>query len=198
MALQLKPATARGEATRHHLLTAAEHEFGAKGFHGASVSSITQRAGLAQGTFYLYFRTKEEIFVNLVRDIGRQLRAHLSQATAKSRNRLDAERLGMEAFLQFTARHRGLYRIVQESRFVDETVYREYYEILARGYADGLARAAARGELAPGDAEVRAWAIMGIGHFLGLRYCLWGKTQLSSQVLDAVMDFIAHGMGPKS
>ena len=64
------PATARGEATRRKLLDAAEKEFGGKGFHAASVSSITTRADVGQGTFYLYFHSKEEIFVTLVRDIG--------------------------------------------------------------------------------------------------------------------------------
>lgn len=194
----LKPVTARGEATRRRLLNAAEQEFGAKGYHGASVSSITQRADIAQGTFYLYFHSKEEMFVTLVRDIGHQLRAHSAQAIGKATNRLEAERLGLEAFLQFTARHRGLYRIVQESQFVDPQIFREYYEKLAEGYAEALASAARKGELTEGDAETRAWSMMGIGHFLGLKWCLWQKKQPPQEVLDEVMGFITHGMGPKS
>ena len=194
----LKPVTARGEATRRRLLNAAEQEFGAKGYHGASVSSITQRADIAQGTFYLYFHSKEEMFVTLVRDIGHQLRAHSAQAIGKATNRLEAERLGLEAFLQFTARHRGLYRIVQESQFVDPQIFREYYEKLAEGYGEALASAARKGELTDGDAETRAWSMMGIGHFLGLKWCLWQKKQPPQQVLDEVMGFITHGMGPKS
>src|SRR6185503_20606417 len=96
------PVTARGEATRRRLLNAAEMEFGTRGYHGASVSSITQRADIAQGTFYLYFRSKEEMFLTLVRDIGHQLRAHTAQAIAGAKERLEAERLGLEAFLDFT------------------------------------------------------------------------------------------------
>lgn len=194
----LKPVTARGEATRRRLLNAAEQEFGAKGYHGASVSSITQRADIAQGTFYLYFHSKEEMFVTLVRDIGHQLRAQSAQAVARATSRLEAERLGLEAFLQFTTRHRGLYRIVQESQFVDPQIFREYYEKLAEGYAEALAAAARKGELAEGDAEVRAWAMMGIGHFLGLKWCLWQKKQPPQEVLDEVMRFVTRGMGPQT
>lgn len=190
------PVTARGEATRRRLLTAAEQEFGAKGYHGASVSSITQRADAAQGTFYLYFRSKEELFLTLVRDIGHQLRAHSAQAIAKAGNRVEAEKLGMEAFLDFAVKHRGLYRIVQESQFVDPQVFREYYEKLAEGYGAALDRAARDGELAPGNAEVRAWSMMGIGHFVGMRWCLWQKKQPSPEVLDEVMRFVTRGMGP--
>lgn len=194
----LKPVTARGEATRRRLLNAAEQEFGTKGYHGASVSSITQRADIAQGTFYLYFHSKEEMFVTLVRDIGHQLRAHSAQAIAGATDRLEAERRGLEAFLAFTTRHRGLYRIVQESQFVDPQIFREYYEKLAEGYAEALGAAARKGELAPGDAEVRAWSMMGIGHFLGMKWCLWQKKQPTQEVLDEVMGFITHGMGPKT
>jgi AcrR family transcriptional regulator len=186
----LKPVTARGEATRRRLLIAAEQEFGAKGYHGASVSSITQRADIAQGTFYLYFHSKEEMFVTLVRDIGHQLRAHASQAIAKAGSRL-------EAFMQFTAKHRGLYRIVQESQFVDPQIFREYYEKLAEGYGAALAAAARKGELAEGDADTRAWSMMGIGHFLGMKWCLWQKKQPPPEVIDEVMKLITDGMGPK-
>ena len=91
----LKPATAKGETTRRRLLAAAEHQFGEKGFHGASISSITLRAGAAQGTFYLYFRSKEEIFLTLVQDIGHQLRAQSTTAINKAKNRMEAERLGL-------------------------------------------------------------------------------------------------------
>lgn len=192
-----KPVTARGEATRRRLLNAAETEFGTRGYHGASVSSITQRAEIAQGTFYLYFRSKEEMFLTLVRDIGHQLRAHSAQAIARATNRMDAERLGLEAFFQFTTKHRGLYRIVQESQFVDPQIFREYYEKLAEGYGAALEKAARNGELTKGDAATRAWAMMGIAHFLGMRYCLWQKQVPPPEVLDEVMGFIAKGMAPR-
>lgn len=192
-----KPVTARGEATRRRLLNAAEIEFGTRGYHGASVSSITQRAEIAQGTFYLYFRSKEEMFLTLVRDIGHQLRAHSAQAIARAGNRMEAERLGLEAFFQFTTKHRGLYRIVQESQFVDPQIFREYYERLAEGYTAALEKAARSGELAKGDAATRAWAMMGISHFLGMRYCLWQKQVPPPEVVDEVMGFIAKGMAPR-
>lgn len=192
-----RPRTARGEATRGRILRAAEREFGDKGYHGASVAGITTRGGVAQGTFYLYFPGKEAIFRELVRDIGRQLRRAMSAAASTGRNRLEAERQGLEAFIAFVSAHPRLYRIVQEAQFVDEQVYREYYLNIARGYTAALARAAERGELAPGDAEIRAWALMGIGHFLGLRYCLWQGRPPADETFAGVMDFIAHGMAPR-
>ena len=93
-----QPVTARGEATRQKLLDAAELEFGAKGFSKASVSSITGRAEVGQGTFYLYFPSKESVLKELVRRMGRELRRALSEATVGLEDRLEVERAGLVAF----------------------------------------------------------------------------------------------------
>ena len=66
-------AIARGRRTLRLLLDAAAEEFGEKGFHEASISQITQRAGIAIGSFYTYFDSKEEVFTALVRDLSGHL-----------------------------------------------------------------------------------------------------------------------------
>ena len=198
MLKELIPVTARGEATRRKLLAAAETEFGAKGFHHASVSSITGQAGVGQGTFYLYFRSKEEIFANLVREIGQNLRHTIARVERQLSDRMGIERRSLEAFLEFAQEHPGLFRIVQEAQFVDEHAFRDYYERLADGYGQALQGAAARGELLPGDAEVRAWSLLGIGHFLGMRYCLWDRRLPESHVVDEAMQLIGHGIAPRA
>lgn len=188
------PATARGEATRRKLMEAAEKDFGEKGFHAASVSSITHRAGVGQGTFYLYFRSKEEIFAMLVSEIGQELRRRMSSAINSSANLEEATQGGISAFLAFAQKHPGLFRIVQESQFVDEPSYREYYHLLEQGCRAGLMEAQQRGYIGAGDAEVRAWAIIGITHFLGLRYCLWQGRLPEDAVLQDVTQFIARAL----
>lgn len=193
-AAALIPATARGEATRKRLLAAAEKEFGEQGFHGASIASITQRARVAQGTFYLYFRSKEELFSTLVRETGAALRREMRKAVEAAPDRAAAERAGLNSFLDFALAHPGLYRLVQEAQFVDEPAFREYYERVAEGYGALLDEAAGRGELTPGEGRERAWAIMGIGHFLGLRHCLWRGARPPKKALDQAVEFIAHGM----
>lgn len=192
-----RPATRRGEATLRRLLDAAEREFGEHGFHAASVSAITARAKVSQGTFYIYFPGKDAIYVAVVREIGHALRKHMALAAVQGATPMDAQRAGLEAFLAFVQQHPGMYRIVQEAQFVDEAVFREYYERLAEGFARSLQRNAAAGAFAPGDAQVRAWAIMGLGHFLGLRYCLWQQRLPDPGVMDAAMDFIGQGMAPR-
>lgn len=194
MSVLPRPSTARGEATRRKLLDAAEAEFGENGFARTSVSAITRRAGVAQGTFYLYFPGKSDALRELVRDMGHQLRHALAEATVGAGHRLEVERRGLEAFIAFALAHQNLYKVVMESQFVDDSIYREYYQTLADAYATNLASAQERGEIRAGDASAQAWALMGIAHFLGLRYAIWQHTSPPPETLRETLEMVAHGL----
>ncbi len=60
------PPTAKGRATRQAILEAAEEVFGELSYDRASIAEITRRAGVAQGTFYVYFADKKAAFIELV------------------------------------------------------------------------------------------------------------------------------------
>ena len=59
---------------RRELLDAALAEFSDKGYHGAQISDIIARADVARGTFYLYFKSKREIFGCLLDEIFIQVK----------------------------------------------------------------------------------------------------------------------------
>ena len=193
------PKTARGARTRAKILAAAEDAFGSMGYHQAGVSDITRMAGVAQGTFYTYFASKEDTLRELVRDMGLKLRAHLASEAKNANNRIEAEGLGLKAFLQYVAANPSLYRVLQEAQFVDESIYREYYESFGRGYLRMLANATNKGEIRPGNDEVRIWALMGLSNFLGLRFALWEQDVPLDEVVDTITDLLNHGLalGPK-
>lgn len=192
------PRTDRGRKTLRRLLEAAAHEFGERGFHDAAITGITQRAGVALGTFYTYFESKEELFRALVRDMSNATRAHVAEAARGAPDRLTAERRGLAAFIAFVRRHPELYRIIEESQFVAEDAYRAHYLTFAEGYRRNLASARSRGEIAGGEDgeadELRAWALIGISVFLGMRYGLWNRDLEPEQVADFAIDFVSEGL----
>ncbi|MHC0038871.1 TetR/AcrR family transcriptional regulator [Pseudoneobacillus sp. C159] len=57
---------ANGEQSRAQLLAIAAEEFAEKGYYETKISTLVQRAGLTQPTFYLYFTSKEAIFQELI------------------------------------------------------------------------------------------------------------------------------------
>ncbi len=177
-------------------MAAAEEVFGTKRYHGASIVDITQAAGVAQGTFYVYFPSKLAIFRELVTDLSNAMRRHIAQSVAGLDDRLAIERAGIRAFIAFVKKHKYLYRIVREAETVDEDLYRWYYRTLAKGYSAGLAQAVERGQVRALDAEAMAFALMGVSDFLGMRWVLWEDREPPEAFFEATMSFIEDGLRP--
>jgi AcrR family transcriptional regulator len=178
------PRTPRGERTLRKILDAAREEFGERGFSDSSIVGITQRAGVALGTFYTYFDSKEALFQALVRDMSAQVRDNVGPVLGEAEDALDGERRALEAFLKFAHDHRDIYRIIDESEFVEPEVYREHYETTATRIAARLKAARDKGEI--GDSfsdknlDVLAWGMMGANVFLGLRFAVWDDAEEKS------------------
>lgn len=196
----------RGERTRRRLLEAAEEVFAQLGYHDASIVKITEAAGVAQGTFYVYFESKQEIFDELVDDLNRRVRHAMSEGAAQGTTRAEAERLGFRAFFAFTAEHPGLYRVVRQAEFVSPRALQRHYERIAEGYVEGLRKAIGDGEIVEQDAEVAAWALMGIGELLGMRWLLWGDPddpdapagEVDDEAFEQMFAFIQRGLGART
>ncbi len=204
------PRTARGEQTRRRILEAAEHVFAEHGYTESSVSRITERAGVGQGTFYLYFDSKLDVFDELVEDLNHRVRQAMSEGARGATTRLEAEREGFAAFFRFTAEHPALYRVVREAEFVSPGALRLHYTRIVEGYIDGLREAQLDGEIGDIDPTVAAWALMGIGEMIGMRWVLWGNGDgpgddadptasgtdaVPEHVLDEMMRFIGGALG---
>lgn len=168
-----EPRTARGRETRRRLLEAAEAVFAEQGYTDASVVKITERAGVGQGTFYLYFDSKLELFEELVDDLNRRVRRAMSDGAARGTTRLEAEAEGFREFFRFTAEHPALYRVIREAEYVAPGAMRRHYTRIVTGYIEGLTAAREAGEIGGIDPTVAAWALMGVGEMIGMRWVLW-------------------------
>jgi AcrR family transcriptional regulator len=188
------PRTARGERTLRALLDAAAIEFGEKGFHDGSISGITSRAGVALGSFYTYFDSKDAIFQALVRDMSDRVRDHVGPVVAGTKGALAIERAALHAFLDFARAHKEIYRIIDEAEFVDPASFRTHYQVTADRILARLRAGAAAGEVRGDVSEVDAWAIMGMNVFLGLRFGVWDDSAEAGGLADAANRLLARGI----
>lgn len=194
--LDKTPRTARGERTRRAILDAAAAEFGEKGFHDGSISGITRRASVALGSFYTYFDTKDAVFRALVNDMSARVRDYVTPRIADAPDQLAAEKAGLLSFLEFARANKEIYRIVDESEFVDQAAYREHYETTVGRVHARLQSAAIRGEVRTDVDEIHAWAIVGMNVFLGLRYGVWDESIDAEQVATVANDMVRRGLKP--
>lgn len=189
-----QPRTDRGRRTRRAILDAAAAEFGEKGFHDTAISGITARAGVALGSFYTYFDSKDALFRDLVADLSDQVRDRVAPALQGAADGLAAERAGLTAFLGFVREHQEIYRIIDEAEFVDPASFRRHYAGTADRIASRLSAAAAKGEIRADAGEVHAWAVMGMNVFLGLRYGVWSQDGEIAEIADTASELLRHGL----
>src|SRR3954464_13265978 len=71
------------KARRNQILDAATQVFAAKGFHGATIRQIAQQAEIADGTIYIYFKTKTDLLLGILNRLNESERhkADMTQAT---------------------------------------------------------------------------------------------------------------------
>lgn len=188
------PRTDRGRRTLRKLLDAAAAEFGERGFHEASISGITRRAGTALGSFYTYFESKDALFRALVADMSAQVRDHAGSAIGTAPGALATERAVLATFLRFAREHREIYRIINEAEFIHPDGFRAHYDTAAQRIADRLHKGVASGELRPDIGEVEAWAVMGMNVFLGLRYGIREPVAPVDAIAAAANRLLAEGL----
>ena len=109
-----------------------------------------------------------------MRDLNRRIRHAMSEGAAQGTTRIESELLGFHAYFRFTSEHPALYRIIRQSEFVAPEMLRYHYDRVAEGYVTALEKAMESGEIGAIDAEVTAYALMGLGELVGMRWILWG------------------------
>ncbi|SEC06712.1 DNA-binding transcriptional regulator, AcrR family [Paramicrobacterium humi] len=211
--MSAQPRTARGTRTKEAIVRAAETVFAELGYNDASIVRITDAAGVGQGTFYLYFASKLEVFNEVVEDLNRRVRHAMTSAAVAADTRAASERAGFRAFFEFTAQHPALYRIIRQAEFVSPGAMRMHYTRIVAGYIHGLTEARGRGEVGDIDPAVAAWSLMGIGEMIGMRWVLWGDDaaspgadddpyasgtrEIPDEVFEQMMRFIEGGLGTR-
>ncbi|HEX2816825.1 MAG TPA: TetR/AcrR family transcriptional regulator [Phenylobacterium sp.] len=90
-------------ANRQAILDAAREVFGELGYETATVRDIIRRTGLAAGTFYNYYRSKEEVFAALADDGARRFAPILKSLRGRGHSFETFVRLAIEAYFGFIA-----------------------------------------------------------------------------------------------
>jgi AcrR family transcriptional regulator len=127
-----QPVQFQSDLTRDILLSAAIAEFNQNGYFNTSVDSITKRAGVSHGTFYLYFKNKQDVLAIL---IGR-IEERISQTISGKNN--DEEFLNSKDYISFEQDIHHIVSVILESSGLFKTFIqgmvqnREIFDLFAR------------------------------------------------------------------
>lgn len=192
----------RAAATQQQLLEAARTVFAERGYQATSVAAITDAASTAHGTFYLYFRNKEDVFAQLMATSMDELYRHTLTELDPETHLYDPEvaRDRVKGFLQVAERQGRLWRALLEAILVSPAVEATWLDLRAKfhqGLADRLAIYQSRGEFRDLDPALVAASLAGMLEwhvFTSASFGVPGPLEASDKVIDTIADLWASAV----
>jgi AcrR family transcriptional regulator len=155
----------RREERRQSILEAARDIFSHKRYNEVTVALITSEVGIAKGTFYLYFHSKEDLFLEVIRDAGHRLRRAVADAVAGLDDPLEKVKASVPVLFDICRREASLYQaIFQQASFLESKRYDEYnalYEPIARDFQMVIEEGVRRGIFKVGNPRVLSHGVFG-------------------------------------
>jgi AcrR family transcriptional regulator len=192
----------RNAWTKQKIFDAATKVVGRYGYAEASVARITEEAGVAQGTFYNHFESRQELLDQLLPKIGIDM-VHFIRARTGTPDaaKQEIERFG--AFFDFIREVPEFLRILNEAEFFAPAGYQKHLDNISTAYVRILKRARLAGEIEDyGDEEFEAIVhiFMGARSYLSRRYSYSpdGVTAVPDHVISAYRKLITRGLFRRS
>lgn len=187
---------------REAILRAAITVFANNGYFNAKVADIAREAGVADGTVYLYFKSKEEIlhsiFDRSVDEAIAEARTQLATITdprdrLRQIARLHLERLGADRDLAvvFQVELRGSTKFMEE---FSAAGFAEYLELIRSTFEDGQRAGVFRDDL---NAKVVSKVLFGALDEMATNWILSKRRYKLAPMADQVLDIFLHGVSTR-
>jgi len=157
------------------LYRAAFRIVGEFGYSGSTIQMITRRARVANGTFYNYFPSQNELFERLLPELGERLREHVDRMLDNASSASEAEQTILRGIFDFSDQNPEFYRILTEAETLVPNAHRRYILDMTEWYKQTFASrlSTAEGPRSDEDGEVLAIILLAAHHYLTLRYTRW-------------------------
>jgi TetR/AcrR family fatty acid metabolism transcriptional regulator len=197
-----KAAARRSGDKRERILQAAVKVFARNGFHATRVSEVAKAAGVADGTIYLYFDSKESLLVSLFEDRVEKLLAFMREELPKKPDAPARLRAVIDMQLGLLEGERDLAEVItvilrQSTRLMKEFAaprFSAYLDAIARIVSEGQASGAFRQDVSP---HVAARAVFGALDGITLTWAL-GRAEAGAlnRAAGQLADVLLRGLAP--
>jgi len=191
------------EDRRKQIVTAATKCFARQGYHATSISHIIDEAEIARGTFYLYFKSKHEIFQFILDDFIELLGSQIKMIDMKSpenpalQMRGNVERV-VDAILERPELGKILFN---EAVGLDEVIQerlRAFYNRLLSIIQSSVRRGISFGLVRDVDARVVSCIALGGVRELLTQIHIFKNARIGRKaIVDGLIDILFGGIGPK-
>ncbi len=196
------PSARRSGDKRERILQAAVKVFARSGFHATRVSEVAKAAGVADGTIYLYFDSKESLLVSLFEDRVEKLLAFMREELPKKPDAPARLRAVIDMQLGLLEGERDLAEVItvilrQSTRLMKEFAaprFTEYLDAIAKIVAEGQSAGAFRSDVSP---HIAARAVFGALDGITLTWAL-GRAEAGAlnRAAGQLSDVLLRGLAP--
>lgn len=189
----------KAEETRRALFRAAAKIVGKYGYADASISRITTEANIAQGTFYNYFETRQDLFDQLLPEVGGVMLDHIKAQVDPAATGVERELQRLNAYFDYLHENPEFYRILNEAEIFAPKAHEKHFDLLISGYLSAFRRSRERDELnnfTDDELEVVAYMLLAARGYLSLGYAVRGgrSRKVPQQVYSAYEKFVRSGL----
>jgi AcrR family transcriptional regulator len=190
--------TGAREERRRQIRAAALKVLVEKGFQQARIQDITNAAGVSTGTFYLYYKNKRELFLDVIDDMTANTVKTLEEAAGDAdvlRGAISTAKYYMDNYTSFAVvinQFRGMMASGEPSA---KHKFLELHNKLADPIIHQIQVAIKKGFIRDLDPELLASAMMGIEEFLSFRVT-FDEKRTSSEAISFMFDLLINGISP--
>ncbi|MDO9264008.1 MAG: MerR family transcriptional regulator [Desulfosalsimonadaceae bacterium] len=186
--------TKEKDRKRREIIREAIRVFSRKGYHQTKVADITQSLKISTGTFYIYFKNKRELFVDVVDDIFRNIVGEATEAIKGESDYIERVKLRGKVFYEnFTKYSEILNQLRAEMAGEDQwpgDKIKKIYHGLTKPIISEIEAAIKEGVIREIDPDLLAYALTGLIEIMSLRLSLDSKYRLED-VFKFIEDLIA-------
>lgn len=134
---------------------------------------IAAAAGVAEGSLYLYFESRQNLMDELLPFVGKKMQEYIKRKIVSSSDIYEMEDKGIRAFFDFVDENEGFFRILNEAETASPVAHEEHYKMLGESYKKSLKRGILDGSIKnfeEDELEAIAYILMAARSYLHLRY----------------------------
>lgn len=188
-------------ARRDEIMAAAKKVFARKGFHATTIADIAKQAGLAYGSVYWYFNSKDELFHALMAVEEQALRAHVAAAVAAPPDGEEPFRTAVQATLEFFEADKATVKLLFRDAYALGDRFEKHLGGIYERFIDDIETfivvAQERGEVVAAPPRMVAYTLAALIGQLAHRRLSTDDGVSAAEVADFVVSLVLDGLRPR-
>jgi len=187
------------ESKRERIIKAARELFAENSFQNMSIKTIARRAGMATGTFYLYFTNKEALVDTVVKEMYKELMSLIKEERARYTTVFDKLQVSMEVCIRLFIREKGIAKVLLKHFPEVNSAFNNKFTEIERDLVNlvkiDLDELQEQGLISPQNTFISATAFVGAFRQVILSWLQEGKPENLEEACQTLIEYNMRALG---